>query len=154
MTLKWDRVVQRPPERGGNAMVKQTTQKEVLHSLDRAVGRKKMGRPHSEYLRSRVVAAIKAGASYRQVATRYGVSASAAVKWVQRYRQTGSVAPKPMGGDHRSRLKSERNWLLQRVAAEPGLTLAELHKQLCARGIRVGYLTVRRFVKKEKIDLR
>jgi transposase len=56
-----------------------------------------------------------------------------------------------MGGDRRSRLKSERDWLLRRIAAEPRLTPAELHKELCARGIQVGYLTVRRFVKKEKI---
>jgi transposase len=120
---------------------------------ERARERAKTGRPHSQELRSSVVAAIEAGASYREAAARFGVSGSAAVKWVHRFRQTGSIAAKPMGGDRRSRLKGERNWLLQRIAAEPGVTPAELHKELCARGIQVGYLTVRRFVKKEKIKL-
>jgi transposase len=118
---------------------------------EQAPKRAKTGRPHSQELRSRVVAAIEAGASYREAAARFGVSGSAAVKWVQRFRQTGSIAAKPMGGDRRSRLKGERDWLLQRIADEPGVTPAELHKELRDRGIQVGYLTVRRFVKKEKI---
>ncbi len=121
---------------------------------ERLQERAKTGRPHPEDLRSRVVAAIEAGASYREAAARFGVSGSAAVKWVQRFRQTGSTAAKPMGGDRRSRLKNERDWLLQRIAAEPAVTPAELHTELCARGIQVGYLTVRRFVKKQKAQLK
>jgi transposase len=121
---------------------------------ERVQQRAKTGRPHPEDLRSRVVAAIEAGASYREAAARFGVSGSAAVKWVQRFRQTGSTAAKPMGGDRRSRLKSERDWLLRRIAAEPGVTPAELHKELCARGIQVGYLTVSRFVKKQRTQLK
>jgi transposase len=101
-----------------------------------------------------VINAVEGGASFRQAAARYGVSASVAVKWAHRFRQTGSIAAKPMGGDRRSRLKSERDWLLKRMAAQPDLTPAELHKELRARGIQVGYLTVRRFVRKEKIDSR
>jgi transposase len=58
-----------------------------------------------------------------------------------------------MGGDRFSRLKDEREWILARIAAEPGMTSAELHQELCARGVRVGYLSVRRFLKKEKIEL-
>jgi transposase len=112
------------------------------------------GRPYTQELRSRVITAIEEGASYRQAAARYGVSASAAVKWARHFRQTGSSAAKPMGGDRRSRLKSEREWMLRRIAADPELTPAELHKELCARGIQVGYLTVRRFIKREIIDLR
>jgi transposase len=122
-----------------------------LQPSDPALRRVKTGQPYSEELRSRVIAAVEEGASYRQVAGRFGVSSSAAVKWVHRFRQTGSIAAKPMGGDRRSRLKGERDWLLRRIASEPRLTPAELRKELCARGIQVGYLTVRRFVKKEKI---
>jgi len=115
-----------------------------------AKGRRKTGRPYTDELRSRVIAAIEAGASYRQAAARHGVSASVALKWMRRFRQTGSIAAKPMGGDRRSRLKGERDWLLRRIAAKPGLTAAELHEELSARGIQVGYLTVRKFVRKEK----
>jgi transposase len=112
--------------------------------------RTKTGSPYSAELRSRVIAAVEGGASYRQAAARYGVSASTIVKWTQHFRQTGSVAAKPMGGDRRSRLKDERDWLLRRIAADPKLTPADLHQELCARGIQVGYLTVRRFIKREK----
>jgi hypothetical protein len=82
-------------------------------------GRNKTGRPRQQELRSRVVTAVLAGASYRQAAARYGVSAIAAFRWAKRLRHTGSMAAKAMGGDRRSRLKSERDWLLRRVAAGP-----------------------------------
>ena len=101
-----------------------------------------------------MIAAVEEGASYRQAAERHGVSASVVVKWTHRFRRTGSVAAMPMGGDRRSRLKDEREWLLRQIAAKPGVTAAELHEELCARGVQVGYLTVRRFIEREKIDSR
>jgi transposase len=112
--------------------------------------RTKSGSPYSTELRSRVIAAVEAGASYRQAAARYGVSASTIVKWARHFHRTGSVTAKPMGGDRRSRLKDQRDWLLRRIAADPTLTTADLHQELCARGVQVGYLTVRRFIKREK----
>jgi|SRR5215475_5107713 len=115
--------------------------------------RTKTGSPYSSELRSRVIAAVEAGASYRQAAARYGVSASTVVKWTQHFRETGSVAAKPMGGDRRSRLKDVRDWLLRRIAADPTLTPADLHQELRARGVQVGYLTLRRFIKREKSGL-
>jgi transposase len=77
----------------------------ALHPSDRAKGRIKSGQPHSEDLRSRVISAVEEGASYRQAAARFGVSSSAAMKWVRRFRQTGSIAAKPMGGNRRLRLQ-------------------------------------------------
>jgi transposase len=123
----------------------------AAHGLDRIHGEVKRGLPYPEELRSRVVAAIEKGASYRQAAARHGVSPSVAMKWARAFRQTGSLAARPMGGDRRSRLKGERDWVLRRIASEPDLTLADLHRELCARGIEVAYLTMRRFLKKEKI---
>ena len=76
-----------------------------LDPSERATGRIKSGQPHSEDLRSRVITAVEAGASYRQAAARFGVSSSAAVKWVRRFRQTGSIAAKPLGGNRRLSLK-------------------------------------------------
>ena len=46
---------------------------------------------HTRGIAVRAIAAVEAGASYRQAAARYGVSASTIVKWAQRFRQTGSV---------------------------------------------------------------
>lgn len=60
-----------------------------------------MGRPLSDDLRRRVVAAVSKGESCRSVASRFGVAISSVVKWSQRYRATGSVAPGQMGGHPR-----------------------------------------------------
>ena len=46
------------------------------------------------------------------------------VKWSQRWRATGSAAPKQMGGRRPLRLKHERAWLLARIAEKPDLTPA------------------------------
>jgi hypothetical protein len=56
-----------------------------------------MTRPLSNDLRKRVVAAVLGGESCRSVGSRFGVSMSSVVKWSQRYRRTGSVAPGQMG---------------------------------------------------------
>ncbi len=106
---------------------------------------------YSEELRTRVIAALERGASGQEVAARFGVSARAAAKWLDRYRRSGNVASKRKGGDHRARLMQEREWILGRLAADPGMTLIELHRALCARGVRVGYPTVRRFAAREGI---
>src|SRR5258707_15179906 len=57
-----------------------------------------MPKPLSEDLRERVIEAIEGGASRRAAAERFEVSASSAVKWMQRWRQTGSAAAKLSGG--------------------------------------------------------
>jgi transposase len=45
-----------------------------------------------------VLDAVETGASRREAAERFEVSASSAVKWMQRWHETGSVAAKPTGG--------------------------------------------------------
>lgn len=77
-----------------------------------------MARPYSMDLRERVVAAvINEGMSCHAAAARFGVAASSAIKWVQRVRETGSAAPRRMGG-RRTRILSgpHRDWLLERTA--------------------------------------
>ena len=46
---------------------------------------------HSDDLRSRVVAEVLAGASRRQAAERFKVSAASAVRWAQLHGRTGGV---------------------------------------------------------------
>jgi transposase len=112
----------------------------------------KKGLPYSADLRARVISAVQAGVSCRRVAAQYGLSKSTVGKWMLQFCKTGSVAAKPMGGNRFSRLRDERDWIVARITAEPGLTLAELHQELCARGVRVGYLSVKRYLRKEKIE--
>lgn len=59
-------------------------------------------------LRRRVLAAIDDGMSCRSVAARFAVAPSTAIRWLAQRRETGSYAPKPQGGDMRSRRVEER----------------------------------------------
>ena len=60
-----------------------------------------MTAPTSQDLRQRIVRAVVQGSSARQAALRFEVSPSAAVKLMQRVRQTGSTAPDKIGGYRR-----------------------------------------------------
>ena len=57
-----------------------------------------MPKPCSLDLRIRLLDAVIAGASRREAANCFDVSASSAVKWLQRWEETGSIAAKPTGG--------------------------------------------------------
>lgn len=113
-----------------------------------------MARPYSEDLRERVVAAVDGGMSRRRAASVFGVGISTVVHWVRRWRDSGSVAAKAMGGDHSSRLTGERAWLLGRIEAVPDLTLEEIRRELQERGLNVGYGTVWRFYAAEGISFK
>ena len=95
-----------------------------------------MPKPYSQDLRDRVVRAVEAGASCHEAAAAFEVSPSSAIRWIARWRQTGSAAAKPMGGK-RSPLDAHEQWLLALIAAEPDLTLEEIRGRLNQRGIRV-----------------
>ena len=60
-----------------------------------------MTKAYSNDLRERVVSAVLAGESCSIVAGRFGVAKSSAIKWTQRFKFTGSVAPAKMGGYER-----------------------------------------------------
>jgi len=113
-----------------------------------------MARPYSQDLRERVVAAVDGGLSRNQAAKLFRVAVSTVIDWVNAWRGEGHIRPKPMGGDHSSRLRDERSWLLERVAQVPDLTLEEVRAELAARGIYVGYGTVWRFFAAEGISLK
>ena len=75
-----------------------------------------MARAYSMDLRGRVVAAVdREGMSCHATAARFGVVVSTVVKWLQRYRRTGSVAPGQMGGNRpRAIAGVYREWLIGR----------------------------------------
>jgi transposase len=104
-----------------------------------------MGRPYSEDLRTRIVAAVEGGTSRNAAARHFAVSASCVVKLVQRFRRTGTVAPGARG--RRPYALAEHEALVRElVAAQPDLTLDELQQELEQRGIRVGRSSVNRFL--------
>jgi len=108
-----------------------------------------MTAPLSNDLRTRVVAAIMAGESCRSVASRFGVAVSSAVKWSQRYRTTGSVAPGKMGGHRKRVLDPHRDFIIERINQTPHLTLHGLKDELAARGVKVSHNAVWLFLRRE-----
>jgi transposase len=97
-----------------------------------------MVRPYSRDLRERVIASVASGRTCRETAALFEVSVASVVKWSQRWRTTGSVVAKPMGG-RKLVLLSEREWLLSRLAARPDVTLRGLQAELAERGIVVSH---------------
>ena len=79
-----------------------------------------MGRPYSNDLRERVVAAVVTGGMSRnRAAKQFGVGISTAINWVKRVRETGSVAPGQMGGHKPKSISGvHRTWLLERTKQE------------------------------------
>jgi transposase len=108
-----------------------------------------MTRPLSNDLRERVVAAVLGGASCRSVASRFGVAVSSVVKWSQRYRATGSVAPGKVGGHRKPVLAPHRDFIIERIAQTPHLTLHGLKEELAGRGVKVSHNAVWLFLRRE-----
>ena len=113
-----------------------------------------MARPYSQDLRERVVGAVEDGLSRNRAAKQYKVAVSTVIEWVNAWRADGRLKHRPMGGDHSSRLKDERDWLLRRIAEAPDLTLEEIRRELGERGKPVGYGTVWRFFAAEGISFK
>lgn len=114
-----------------------------------------MARAYSMDLRERVVAAVEEGGeSCHAAAARFGVAVSTAVKWMQRRRQTGSVAPGQMGGHKPRKIAGQhRAWLIARCRAGD-FTLRGLVAELAERGLKVDYRSVWAFVHAEGLSFK
>jgi putative transposase len=108
-----------------------------------------MTAPLSNDLRERVVMAIIGGESCRSAAARFGVSVSSAVKWSQRYRSSGSVAPGKMGGHRKLVLEPHRAFILERLHQTPHLSLHGLKAELASRGVKVSHDTIWKYLRRE-----
>jgi len=89
-----------------------------------------MAKGYSKDLRVRAVSIVETGESAREAGRLLDVSASTAIRWIDRWTTTGSVEAKPGTGHTRSPLEKHRRWLLDLVAAEPDLTLEEIRARL------------------------
>lgn len=114
-----------------------------------------MGAARSLDLRERVVAEVAAGMSRRQAAARFKVSVSSAIRWTALEQETGGVAPRPRGGKSRSPLEPHASWLLELVAREPDLTLAELERRIAEGvGVTITERSIRRFFERHRISFK
>lgn len=115
-----------------------------------------MGKPASLDLRERVVAAVEVeGMSRNQAAARYGVAPSSAIKWVARFRATGSAAPAKMGGHKPRTLRGEHAaWLIERCLSR-AFTISQLVEELKAeRGLKVDRRSVWEFLHAENLSFK
>jgi putative transposase len=84
-----------------------------------------MPNPYPTALRERAVRAYETSVeTYADVAARFSIGLNTLVRWVQRSRDTGTVAPKPKGGGWRSPV--DLTHLHALVQARPDRTTDEL----------------------------
>ena len=112
-----------------------------------------MPKAYSGDLRERVIEAVAAGASRREAAERFEVSVASAVKWLQRWRDNNSAAPKPRGGSV-SPLEEFATEILAMIAKHPDLTLLETLAELRKRRIRTSRSSLWRFLDRHNITLK
>ena len=93
-----------------------------------------MTAPLSQDLRRRLARAVEGGMSARKAAAHFEVSVSAAIKLMQRVRQTGSTMPAKIGGYRRPLLSGYEEALRELTETRKGITLAELRGELIKRG--------------------
>ncbi len=107
-----------------------------------------MPKAYSCDLRERVIEAVETGASRREAAERFEVSVSSAIKWLQRWRDRRSAAPKPRGRSI-SPLEECAAEVLALIAEQSDLTLVETVAQLRKRRIRTSRSSLWRFLDRQ-----
>ena len=120
--------------------------------IDSPLRGRAMPRSYSGDLRERVIEAVEGGASRRETAERFEVSVSSAIKWLQRWHESKSAAPKPRGGSI-SPLEEFAEQILDLIAEQSDLTLVEIVAELHKRRI-ASRSSVWRFFERHKITLK
>ena len=107
-----------------------------------------MTKPLSIDLRERLISAVEGGMSRRSAAARFGIAISTAIKWVDQWRRTGDIRPRPQGGDYRSqRIEAHAGEILALVEETPDITLNEIALHLHeTHGLKVAQSTVWRLL--------
>ena len=103
-------------------------------------------------LRVRVLAAVRAGATHREAADRFGVSAASVSRWRTRERNQGDARPKALGGDRRSGLiEAHHEAVMAALGPDRDATIQEVRRDLGARGLTFGFGTIQRFFARHAI---
>jgi transposase len=103
-------------------------------------------------LRVRVLAAVHAGATHREAAKRFGVSAASVSRWRTRERQQGNARAKALGGDRRSgRIEAHHAAVMAALGPDRDATIEEVRRDLAAQGLVFGFGTIQRFFARHDI---
>src|SRR6516164_8317426 len=112
-----------------------------------------MPKAYSAHMRERVIAEVEGGASRRQAAEEFEVSASTAVIWVKCFRDTGRCSAKPRGGSI-SPLEKHADFLLGLIKKHSDLTLDEVILAMRKHKIPGSRTAVWRFFERHKITFK
>src|SRR5256885_16101834 len=101
--------------------------------------------PYPGELRIRVIDFVEAGGSRREAAEQFQVSASSAIRWVQRFRDEGTSEPMPRGGSTPP-LERYSEQISALIGEHPDLTLNETPSALTNRRIQGSRTAPRQFL--------
>ena len=135
-----------------------------------------MPKAYSADMRERVIARVASGASRREAAEHYEISASTAVIWTKCFHETGRCAAKPRGGStsplwtkcfhetgrcaakprggSTSPLEAHADFLLGLIADQSDLTLDEVVSAMRKRRIRGSRTAAWRFFERHRITFK
>jgi len=109
--------------------------------------------PYPGDLRIRVIEFVEAGASRRDAAEHFEVSASSAIRWLQRFHEDGTFEPMPRGGGS-SPLEKYSQQILDLIGEQRDLTLNELVSILRKRRISASRSALSRFFARHGITFK
>lgn len=112
-----------------------------------------MPRAYSADMRQRLIARVESGASRREAAEHYDVSASTAVIWMKCFHETGRCAAKPRGGSM-SPLEEHADFFLALIEEQQDLTLDEVVSAMRKHKIPGSRTAVWRFFQRHKITFK
>jgi transposase len=112
-----------------------------------------MPKSYSCDLRERAIEMVEAGASRHEAAEHFGVSVSSVVKWMQRWSESRSAAPKPRGGSV-SPLEQQAERVVAVITEQPDLTLEETAAELRRHRIRTSRSSLSRFFHRHDITFK
>jgi transposase len=115
-----------------------------------------MAKSYSQDLRARVIDAVERdGMSRRGAAQRFGVSESAAVKWLQRVRDEGVRIARAVGGNRPPVVDPHRDLIEAALAEKPDITLQALcDRLLTERGVKADTSMMSRFLRRAGLTLK
>ena len=109
--------------------------------------------PYPGELRIRVIGFVEAGGSRREAAEQLQISASSAIRWMQRFREEGTSEPMPRGGSTSPLERySEQIWAL--IGEHPDLTLNEIASALHKRRIPGSRSALSRFFARHDVTFK
>jgi len=104
-------------------------------------------------LRMRVIHFVEGGGSRREAADQFEVSASSAIRWMQRFREDGVCEPMPRGGSI-SPLETYSPQILALIREQADLTLNEIVSVLHRRRIPGSRSALSRFFARHSITFK